>query len=88
MYVALWERYLDMVFVERVVYSLLHLSGHSELLLHEHPVGHEQIDRVVAELVEHHTYGLLQVYHVASVGTLSGLRLDGSDEHLPYFFNV
>ena len=77
-----------MVFVERVVYSFLHLSGHTKLLLYEHPVGHEQIDRVVAELVEHNAYGFLQIYYVASVCTLASLPLDCRNEHLAYFFYI
>ena len=56
MQVSLRERYLDVVLVERVVYRLLHLTGLAELVVDKHPISHEEIHRVVAEVVEHHAY--------------------------------
>ena len=68
MQVSLRERYLDVVLVERVVYRLLHLTGLAELVVDKHPISHEEIHRVVAEVVEHHAYRARQVYHVSVRG--------------------
>lgn len=81
MQVALREWYLDMMLVERVVYRLLHVARLAEFLLHEHPVGDEEIDRVVAKLVEYHADRLACVDDVATVGGLRRLRLHSLDEH-------
>ena len=52
--VALRERNLDVIVVERVVDGLLDLAHEHDFLDHEGPHCHDEVDAVVAKAVEEH----------------------------------
>ena len=88
--IALWERNLNVISVERVVDALLYLCADGNLLLNKNPEGNVQVNAVVAEIVEDYTVSLVlcRADDVAAQIILLNLLFDTFHEQLAHFLYV
>lgn len=87
--ISLWERYLDAVLVQRVIYDFLDSSRNDELLFDKHPNADFQVDTALSKLAEGDCDWDIRVcQHLSVLSFLMAKRLQSLDDELTNLLDI
>ena len=87
--ISLWERYLDAILVQRVIYDFLDSSRDDELLFDKHPNADFQVDTALAKFAEGDCDWDIRVcQHLSVLSFLMAKRLQSLDDELTNLLDI